>query len=115
MKKSFAILAFALFNVVLIQNCGDDPTGNGRQFLDNDTEDYDRSLDNDGDWFRDQDLNDSDGSLDSDDGTSDFDGPDGDMGSGSIRGRGEDGQALDESRGDAEPGRARESDARSGS
>jgi hypothetical protein len=66
-KKSILILLFAGLNLVLIQNCGDsDDTGSQRQYLDNDVNDPDRSLDNDGDSFKDMDANDATGQLDDD-------------------------------------------------
>lgn len=69
MKKSILILLFAGLNLVLIQNCGDsNDTGSQRQYLDNDVNDPDRSLDNDGDSFRDMDANDASGQLDDDTG-----------------------------------------------
>ena len=75
MKKTLLILVFAGLNVLFLQNCaddnddleGDNDTGSSREFLDNDANDPDRSLDDDGDTFQDSDLNDRDGSLDSDD------------------------------------------------
>ena len=68
MKKSVLIVAFAALNLMLIQNCGSDSDGTSsqRQYLDNDVNDADRSLDNDGDTFLDNDLNDQDGSFDDD-------------------------------------------------
>ena len=80
MKKAILILLFASLNVVLIESCADDDNGSGRDFLDNDANDADRSLDNDGDSFQDMDLNDADGSLDSDDGGLDNDMSDPDRG-----------------------------------